>query len=214
MVTLLAACAVVQVACIGFFSKHLAADFVAAPRPRVPLEASIQGLFQILGGRVIASPLVGPEAAASLTSSAAVVALGAIGVVGMYVAVRSGPSALRVFILFGLGILVLALADPLDAWPGLAQAPAGERYFVIPELAVLAAVVWAAGRGRPRLIRVAAVTALVVVTLLVIPREWRFPPLEPTGFPDRAQAFEHAKPGTVTVLALNPFPWKMALTKH
>ncbi|HEY5198089.1 MAG TPA: hypothetical protein VIJ51_13795 [Solirubrobacteraceae bacterium] len=160
-------------------------------------------------------PIVGIGPAASLSGNAAIVAIGALGMAGAYVAVRSGPPPLRLFVLFGSGMLALALIDPLaSTWGMLAAAPDGERYFVIPQLAVLATLVWTIGTRRARLLRSGAIAAVAVALLVAMPAGWDYPVFISTDFSTQAERFARAKPGTIAILPLNPLPWHMALVRH
>jgi hypothetical protein len=215
MATLLSGCAAVQLACIGLFSNRLPAGFVTGPRERIPLRASVSAFWQVLGTRVLTPSIIGVGPAGSLGGNVMIVGVGAVGLIGAYAAVRTGPPALRLFVLFGLGMLVLALVDPLDTtWSGLTQPPNGERYFVIPQLAVVATLVWLIGSGRPRFARAGALVAIAVSILLTMPAGWSYAPFADTSFSTQAEKFEAAKPGTLVILPLNPTPWQMALVKR
>lgn len=105
---------------------------------------------------------------------------------------------------------------PTPAWPILASGPgAGERYFFIPQLAVLACLVWGSTVPRISAVRVGATALIAVSVVVAISSHWSYPRFASIGFPQKAAAFERAPRGTIGVFVLNPVSfWTMTLTKH
>jgi hypothetical protein len=125
---------------------------------------------------------------------------------------------LRMLILFGLVVLAASLWDPSSptpAWPTLALSGiGGQRYFFIPELAALAILVWMTRPAWPAVVRLVALGLIAAAVVISVAGHWTYPPFAPTGFPQRAAAFERARKGTVAGFPLNPAPWTMTLKKR
>jgi hypothetical protein len=123
---------------------------------------------------------------------------------------------LRAFLLFATVVLVLSLVRPLaqpPAWRYLFGNGIGERYFLIPQLAVYSALVCTAWSRAVPIVRIGATALLIVAAVLAIPRDWSYRSFTQTGFATEARKFSHARPGTVWSFALNPPPFKMVLRK-
>lgn len=118
-------------------------------------------------------------------------------------------------IAFGGALFVMTVAHPLDAgWPGLTIFPTGSRYFIIPQLAAAATLVWAVGYTHSPW-RVVLAGALLYMCLVTIPSNWKYPAFEDNGFARQASQFERARPGTRIIFPLEPGgDWSMTLVKH
>lgn len=205
--------AVLQLSAIFVLQHHLPSGFNAAPRTTLPLHASPSLFLQIIGGRAILPSLLGN----SLTFSAPVTLFaGVAGILGATLAFRRGTDELRLFLTFAAMLLLMALAHPQGVnWLGLSTPPHSGRYFLIPELAVAATVVWAAGRERAASLRLAAIAMLLFTCVAIIPSEWSYEPYVGTGFTLTAHRFERLRRGSKAVFYLNPgMPWSMTLIKH
>ena len=181
----------------------------ASARPCIPLSRASSRSSET---RVIAVPILGSPALLGTVSAAL---LGVLGAAGAGLAFRKATPELRLLIGFGCAVFAMALARPLDAdWQGLTFSTSGARYFIIPQLAVIATLVWAIGQRQSRLLRTVAVGVLLCVGLVTIPRGWTYPALPETDFAEQVALFEQHKPGTLTTFALDPEGWSMTLRKH
>ena len=212
LLAILAAGAAIQLLAIFVLEYHLPHGFNAQPREVLPLHATMSGFFRILGARVIAEPLLGNTVA---LNAAPAILLGLLAAGGGVVAFRRGTAQLKLMIAFGGALFVMAIVHPLDTdWPGLMLFPTGSRYFIIPQLAAAAMLVWAIGYTRGPS-RVALAGVLVFVCLITIPLNWTYPAFEGMGFAQQASQFEHARPGTRVIFPLEPGgDWSMTLVKH
>lgn len=214
-VALLACCAAVQVGSLTVVSHHPPRGFGVEPRASIVPVATPATLGQIIGGRALAAPVVGDPAAAALgRNTPAVMLVAALGLLGILAVGRAGPPELRLALAFGGGVLALALLrPPADLFTFTYT---HDRYFVLPHLAVLAALVWAAASLRARPIRLAAVVALVATIGFVMPRAWFYPAYRSTDFSQRSAAFDRAPRGTTMRFAVNPLDsnWTMVLRKR
>lgn len=203
--------AAIQLLALLVLQHHLPNGFGARQRVSVPLHSTVTGLFQILGLRVIAEPLLGNSV---VLSAAAAALLGLLGAVGALIALRRGAAELKLMVAFGGALFVMALAHPWGVdWQALTVYPVGSRYFIIPQLAAAATLVWAIGRTRiPWQALLAG--ALVYMCLVTIPRDWTYPPFRPTDFAQQASRFERAPPRSHMTFQLEPRGWSMTLVKH
>jgi hypothetical protein len=212
VLVILAAGAVLQLLALFVLEYHLPSGFGAIPRVSAPLDASVSGFFQIFGVRVIAEPLLGN---ATVLSAVPAAFLGVLGAAGAVAAFRHGTAELRLLIAFGGALFVMALAHPLGAsWPGLTIFPTGARYFIIPQLAAAATLLWAIGYIRQTHWRVGLTALLLYMCLVTIPQDWTYTPFEQTDFAQQAQMFEHVRPGAQMTFPLEPTGWSMVLVKH
>lgn len=204
--------AVIQLFALAVLQYHLPAGFNASPRPSAPLHGSVQLFLQILGERVIAEPLFGNATTVSITVGGL---LGVFAIVGVWTAIRHGSSELRLMIAFGAAMFLMALARPIGTgWPELLPASADGRYFVIPQFAAIATLVWACGHNRHRGWAMFYVILLLYTCAISIPNEWKYPPLAQTGFAQQASEFERARPGTKVTFSIEPVGWSMTLVKR
>jgi hypothetical protein len=208
---ILAGGAALQMLAIFVLQYRLPSGFGAAPRVVSPLHATAHGFLQILGTRVIAGPVLGNSASLSTTTEAF---LGMIGVIGALIMLRRGSSELKLMIMFGIAMFAVALARPLDTdWAGLLGAN-GSRYFIIPQLAAVAALVRACIYNRRNAWLIVLASVLLYMCVVTIPREWSYPPFRETGFVRQASRFEHVPPGAQMIFPVEPSGWTMTLVKH
>jgi hypothetical protein len=145
----------------------------------------------------------------------------AVGGLTVVYAFWRGPTALRLLLALGAGIIALALVSPggpgtrNQMWAGLAGGGLGARYFYIPMLAWITTLVWLAVRAKPTALRAAAIVLLFCGLVVAVPVDWRYPAPPDTGFRAAAERFDRAPPGTTAIIPIEPAPgWTMTLTKH
>jgi hypothetical protein len=208
----LTAGALLQLLALSVLQHHLPAGFNATPRPSGPLHGSVPLLLQVLGTRVVAESIVGNSTPVGLTTAGF---LGVFALAGAWTAIRRGSAELRLMIAFGAAIFAMSLIRPIGTdWPGLLVAGADSRYFVIPQFAAVAALVWACGYNRHKSWSMLYVVVLLYMCAITIPSEWEYPPFGHTDFAQRAAQFEHAPPGTVMTFQLEPVGWLMTLKRR
>jgi hypothetical protein len=214
---LLSVCAILQVASLLVISHQRFGGLVVEPRPHPALGATPALFAKLVGGRLLLGSTFGAAHGLAAPLALQWIAL-ALGLVGLASVARWGRHELRLAVVFAAFLLAGALwspSSPSPAWPNLASGPIdGQRYFFIPQLAVLAGLVWAAASVRRPVVRIAAATLVAVSLGVAFSGHWSYPAFVPTGFPAKAAAFERAPAGTVAVFALNPPPWVMSLTKR
>ena len=176
------------------------------------------GIFvRIVVEQVLLGGLVGARLTQALPGSTGVGALTALVFVGggtlLAVAAARGSRELRLLLAFGAAILAMALAAPTTTWSVLERAESAGRYWLIPTLAYVAALVWGVPRGRPGFVRVIAVSGLLLL-LPGIAVGWRHPPRVGPSLSRTAAALEGARAGTTLVIPISPDGWMMELTKR
>jgi hypothetical protein len=124
-------------------------------------------------------------------------------------AVWRAPLALKMFGLTALGVAASGLAAPLvsntgNAWAIMTVSRAGERYFLLAQVAWVITLLWAATRlPRPWEERTAlAVCAVAFGSGLIT--EWTYPPFPDYHWAQEAREITTAKPGTKLVLPTPP----------
>jgi hypothetical protein len=90
----------------------------------------------------------------------------------------------------------------------------GARYWFIPMVCFVAALVSLTGRDTPRPIRAIALAALALTPIGMV-KDWRYFPWWETGFRASLPRYEAAPPGTTVDIPALPDPyWTLHLTKH
>jgi hypothetical protein len=197
-------------------------------RPAAPNGANWHRLIRILGGQIFMSPLLGNMTLLHMTWRhfpnyvfARVIVAFVIGLAILFYALRYAPAEVKLFILFGFAVLSLSLAHPI---PGLAPQPQwellafpghGNRYYFLPSISFLVALVWIASSASKVPRRIAGV--LLLMLPLGIVRDWRYPDFADLHFQEYASRFEASPRGTKIVIPLNPVTdahWTMELIKH
>ena len=202
----------VQLVALLILQYHLPSGFGATSRPTMALHSSAQAFLEILGVRVIAEPILGNSVMLNSTMAGL---LGALGVTGLAAAFLRGSAELRLLIAFGASVLVMSLIRPIGTdWPGLLAPYADSRYFVIPQFAVVAALLWACGYGRHTGWIVPLAATLLFMCAVAIPSEWKYAPLGENGFARHAAQFERVRAGTTVTIPIQPAGWSMTLLRH
>jgi hypothetical protein len=194
-----------------------------AQRSAAPNGANLTSLVHIVARQVFLSSLLGVKSEFHIFARIpfpceVLITIG--GVAAILYAVWRGPIELKLFILFVSLVFGAVLADPLVSltgtqWEFLGVPGAGNRYFFLPTIAFLAALLWlAADSGMPRKsIRRAAVTVLLILPV-GIGTDWHYRSFVDLHFPAYARTFEEAAPGTHLTIPINPPDWSMELSKH
>jgi hypothetical protein len=122
---------------------------------------------------------------------------------------------LKLFLAFTGMILAASLLNPMAAppkWPALLTAW-GVRYWLLPALAFVVALLWMAGKHNPRALRFTAMAALLLMTVGIV-REWRYPRYVDLHFGAYARQFSDLPRGASLAIPLNPPGWSMTLVKR
>lgn len=197
-------------------------------RPVAPNGANLHRFISILGGQIFMSPLLGnttlvrmawrhyPYYIFARETFAFVIGIGIL----LY-ALRYAPAELKLFVLFGFAVLALSLAHPIPSdlpqpmWELMSVPGHGNRYYFLPSIAFMAALVWIASSA-PKAPRWIAWLLLLLLPLGIY-RDWRYPEFVDLHFQEYASKFNAAPPGTKITIPLNPVNgahWTMELTKH
>lgn len=206
-------------------AAHMCALFILDPGGRqiTKLGASPMLLMRILSGDIFLGSLVGRNGLGAMTSTGGVIFLLCLAVVCLAIIVAcavKSPSPMKYFLLFTVLLLTISLTRPtvfppqgMTVWQMMMEV-SDIRYWVIPSLAFLWAMVWTLRSGA-QIAKVASILLLCVASMGAV-FTWVHPAMADLHFTDDARSFEAAPPGTVMVFPLNPNPdnWKMRLVKH
>jgi hypothetical protein len=217
-----AICGVVQIICLLFFTPE-------GSRVTGPLGASVPLFSHLIGGKIMLTSLIGDTIHHNLIMDryplpwnwafAAFLLLG--GAVLLAIAFRRGPLELRLFIVFGILMCTASLLRPQGSpnepqWKVLVEAElsGGARYWFVPTVVFIVALVSLTSKDAPRFARIAAFTLLALTPIGML-RDWRYFPWWETGFRASLPAYEAAPPGTtVDIPALPDKNWTLHLKKH
>lgn len=193
-------------------------------RHHLYLGASVAKFIRMLGGDVFIAMLRGSVAYGFykpflICLVAAIVGLGLIAY-----CFRSTTLELRLFLIYCFVVLAAGLRSPLTPvvnvplWT-LVLSSASLRYWFLPGLAFLFAILWCASFARSRIVRITSFVLIAVLCTGIV-QDWRLKPLANLNFPAYAAIFQTATPGTHVIIPLNPAPvnpgdqlWQMELTK-
>jgi hypothetical protein len=197
-------------------------------RRSAPNGATFHRLVGILGGQIFLSPLLGSKTLLHMTLrhmphyvyAREMIAL-VIGVAVLLYSLRYAPVEVKLFVLFGFAVLSISLARPIPGsmpkpqWELMCFPGHGNRYYFLPSIAFMAALVWVA-MGGSRVPRYVAGLLLLLLPLGIV-RDWRYGDFVDLHFHQYASKFRRLPPGATIVIPINPVNadnWKVKLTKH
>jgi hypothetical protein len=182
-------------------------------RSAAALGASVGTLAHIIVVQILLGALLGARAMSRVSqwtllksdTVAMVIALG--GLSCFAIALSRGPSVLRKAALFGGTLFAGALWKPQVSatqpqWTIMMNPGAGQRYYLIPMLVWIGALL-ALAADRNRALRYPGMI-LIMASVTGIVADWSHPRFAPTGFATKAQEFALAPPGTRMELPLQP----------
>lgn len=211
LIAILAAGAMTQAVIIGVTAEATrTTSFIS--------DASLQLFAKILAGRIFVSTLIGAYGFANLLPwlehhNFILYPINAIGLLIWLYALLRGPLSLRIFILFSLLVLGAALKSALVPWHILSLPNSAGRYWFLPMLAWVAALVWMFGAARPPWLRILASLAIAVM-FTGIALDWQHPALVDLNFSQSVQEYTNTPIGKTVTIPINPPPWSMQLVKR
>jgi hypothetical protein len=193
-------------------------------RAHYGLGAGLHDFVLIICDRVILAGLFAEEGHTHVflagtqhaTVFAGLICLLGLAVVGF--AVLRAPWELRLFGVVALGLVFAGLVDPLvsaggNQWTAMVLSQAGERYFLMAQVAWVVTLLWAASRLPHVWMTRAAwgVGAAALASGLVT--AWSYPPFLDYHWAGEAHTIMAAAPGTKEVLPIPPgAPWAIKIT--
>ena len=195
-------------------------------RHTAPNGASVTRLVSIIGRQVFLASLLGAKTVLHFAlrySAHSLFLLEAIatglGLAFLLYALRYAPAELKLFIAFSFCVFALSLAWPLAGapdqpqWEWLRFPGTSNRYYYLPIMSFLAALLWIVDCAKSRTVRLCGAVLLLVLPI-GIRRDWRYPAFADMHFREYASQFHTVPSGTRIVIPINPPPWTMELTKH
>lgn len=193
-------------------------------RSQAPLGATPELVARILAYQVFIGSLLGQHAVSWLgrqpilsTPILAVLVVVAGSVLWAFAFAR-GPAMLRQGTVLAALILLAALARPqvdmnVPQWPLLILPGVGCRYWLVPMLVWIGALLHLSIGGKGTAPQIVA-AVLIFVLPIGIAGDWVLWDWIPTYFAAQARAFEAAPAGTHMLLDARPAGWKLDLTKE
>ena len=189
--------------------------YLTSTRMHEALGASLHNLLLIVCNRIILAGLFAEEGgthAFLAGTSNGMLLRGVICALALLIvayAIWRAPVELKLFGLTALGVAASGLAAPLvsntgSAWAIMTSSRAGERYFLLAQVAWVIIVLWAATR-LPRLWMERSALAVCAVTFASgLITAWPYPPFQNDHWAQEARTITTAKPGTRLVLPIPP----------
>jgi len=172
--------------------------------------ATIARLVHILGRQIFLASLVGLNTQNMFSEASFIgIAAAAVGLTVLAYALWRGPVEIKLFILFALTALAVALISPLAGPPDLPQwewlcQGAGNRYYFLPMLAFLASLFWLIGYPRaPQNLRYLGLILLLLLPVGIF-QDWQFPAFRDYQFQRYADQFDRARSGDKLTIPINP----------
>ena len=196
----------------------------AGARLNTILGASTGKFVRIVAGQIVLPVFQGSNRLDRMSSdparvTALAVLVTSISALVVLYALLHGSLELRCFLFFALLVLAAALTFPTVEpvyyqWDVFLVPEWGMRYWYIPKLAVMVALIWLLGRGRPLAIRLTA-AGLTCIMAFALVTHWRYPAFPDFHFDSYVRMFEQLPPGATGQFRLNPGgPWIMKLVKR
>jgi hypothetical protein len=193
-------------------------------RSPAPLGASVPAFARILSGEVVMGSLLGIRITFGMMlrpfwkEDWIPCAIALFAIVIVLWAIRTGSDAFRKFTAYSAMLLAAALISPQVSmsspqWEVLAFIMTGTRYFFIPMLAWICALL-VMSQNKHRALRYLAFILLGITSIGIV-NDWTCPRFQHhEEFMQQAQLFDSAPPGTKIAVPINPEGWVLRLTKH
>lgn len=186
-------------------------------RASMPLGASLDLLCRILLSQIFLGPLFGMNSALR-RGDLYVYSLTALGIGLLLYCCARARLEWALFIFFSALIFAGSMVTPQASydqpqWLALAKAW-GTRYWFFPILAFVWCLLWYAGVGQNRPLKIVGVAVLLIMCVHV-PKEWRLKPYPDLHFAEQVRdRFDPAPLGTVVLLPILPGDqWDVRLKK-
>lgn len=191
-------------------------------RSEATLGATPELFLKIIGGQVFLGTLIGQELYSRLLNYSGlyiwlVILAFVVGVMIIVQSLYKSPLELRLFILFAVFIIGAGLVSPqistnTPQWQLMVLV--GQRYYFIPALAFITALVWTISRkSSSKLSKIAKIVlAIMLIGIIFDYSLFSFPDF---NFKKSVEQFEQAPQGTEVVIPITPSPdWSMTLKKR
>jgi hypothetical protein len=196
-------------------ARHLGSNGATLPR-----------LISILGRQIFLASLVGETKVlhfalrySGRSSFLLETLASAVGLAVLTYALRYAPWEFKLFIGFSFTVFALSLARPIAGtlaqpqWEWLRFPGTSNRYYYLPIISFLAAVLWIVNYAPDRIARFLGI-ALFLFVPIAVHRDWFYPPFEDMHFQGYARQFQAAPRGMRILIPINPPSVKMVLTKR
>jgi len=169
------------------------------------LGASAKELLRIIAGNIFFDSVVGARGPTLPIPLLLLIAAGGLAI--LIRGLRAAPLPVRLYALFAFLVLAASLRDPLTdspppQWPGM-EALWSCRYWYLPCLAFLWAVVWCIAQRQSKLMRYASL-AVSCGLLIGSTYFWVSPRWQTDSFPQDVSRWEQAKPGEHVIFSIYP----------
>ena len=188
---------------------------LTSPRFHETLGASLHNLVLIGADRVILAGFFAEEGGTHVvlagsphgTLLSGLLCVLAIPLI-VFAAMRA-PYELRLFGLLAIGVMISGLAAPLisntgNAWGIMAVTSAGERYFLLAQIAIVVTFLWAASRLSRQWMKASAWGLAGVAFAFGLINAWAYPPFTNYHWTQEARAITTSPPGTRLSLPIPP----------
>lgn len=208
VVGVLVACDVAQL--YALFESHF------ATRSRVALGATGRLFLELLAGRVYLAALLGETISPNNIRLSLLLVSALLGTAIIVYCFVKGPLEWKLFLAFCAMVFAVSLVFPMASlttrqWQVLSNSP-GVRYWFFPTVVFIFALIWCATSASVAPVRIGSIAALMIL-LIGIRRDWRYPPYADLNFPRYAAQFASADPGALVKIPICPIGWTMSIRK-
>jgi hypothetical protein len=190
---------------------------VGASRAQKELGANLETFLRMIGGDIVAGAMFGSHGYALKSPMFLIVPAAFCCFAVCIYCFRSTNLELRLFILYCAAVLAASLRSPYVVGPKpLWEVLAGDtaaRYWLLPMLAFVWSSIWCARYAANRFFRLGG-TAILLLMIIGIVTDWRYPPFPDEHFPQYVRQVQDARPGTLVTIPIVPDGWQMELVKR
>lgn len=209
---------------IGFIFAMFAVIESGAQRLGAPLGASLRNSIRILGGQFMLGFFLSEKLYASILRQdwfdlAAVAGFLALALI-FFLTLVYGKTESRYLVFIAFGSLVIALAAPIGAAPGMSlwrtlwSIPGnGQRYYLVPMAMLLFALSALVGSGKTNLSRWTAAILILILAAIGERKDWKLPAFTDFQFRKYVALYQSLPPGYSVTIPINPPGWQMKLRK-
>jgi len=209
---------------IGFIFAIFAVIESGGQRLGAPLGASLREGIRIVGGQFMLGFLLSEKVYAKILHQgwfdlATVASFLALTLI-IFLILVYGKTESRYLLFIAFGSLVIALAAPIGAAPGMTlwrtlwSIPGnGQRYYLVPMAMLLFALSALVGCGKTNASRWIAATVLLILGATGERNDWKLPAFTDLQFRKYVALYRGLPPGSWVTVPINPPGWQIKLRK-
>lgn len=190
-----------------------------ATRSHVPLGASIPLFIQIMSAKLFGIIFLGEGMVNNIIDQHYLsIPFFLIGTFITFYALIKAKIELKLFIVFSMTILFVALHSPMislteEQWPLMYRAETGSRYFFLPLIAWATSLFWFISTIKIKKVKVILVSLITLFMTYVFITDFKIKAYDDFKFSEHIDKFETLPPKASYSIPINPKNWNIILIK-